>query len=160
VLRKFGIIAVLSLIVAAIAAVPAIAANPHFVGGDPTFTDNGDTITATGSVAGLGNQNVRVVLTADGTAEVVCRNPAGNRAPGQDTEVEASGSQLITRVENGRVNFNVTTVAPEDPTPQEAGCPNRRWTANITNVDFTSATLEIFQPPNADVAVLTETFTF
>jgi hypothetical protein len=86
-MRKLGIITVLSLMALALAAVPAIAANPHFVNG-PTFTDNGDTITATGSVAGLGGADVKVVLTAEGTAEVVCRNPAGRRAPGQDTRCQ------------------------------------------------------------------------
>jgi hypothetical protein len=157
-MRKLGIIAVLSLMALALAAVPAFAANPHFVGA-PTFTDNGNTITATGSVAGLGNQNVRVVLTATGTASVVCRNPAGNRAPGQDTAVSASGSQLITDVKNGRINFNVTTLAPSNPDPAEV-CPNRKWTARITNVDFESATLQIFQPPNSTTPVLSRTFTF
>jgi hypothetical protein len=158
-MRKLGIIAVLSLLVVALAAVPAIAAHPHFVGGAPTCTDNGQTVTCTGSVAGLGNQNVKVVVTAVGTAEVVCINPAGRRAPGQDTSVSASGSQTITNVENGRINFDVTTSAPQDPNPAQV-CPNRKWDANITDVDFTRATIEIFQPPNANNPVLSRTFNF
>jgi hypothetical protein len=74
--------------------------------------------------------------------------------------VSASGSQRIDDPKNGRINFNVKTLAPEDPTAAEAGCPNRKWTANITNVNFTSATLEIFQPPNANNPALEETFNF
>jgi hypothetical protein len=155
-MRKLGIIAVLSLLVVALAAVPAIAANPHFVG-TPTCTDNGRTITCEGSVAGLGNQDVRVVVRAVGTAEVVCKNPAGRRAPGQDTSVTATGSQIIENPKNGRINFDVTTLAPQDPDPAEV-CPNRKWTANITDVNFTSVTISIFQPPNANEPVLRRTF--
>jgi hypothetical protein len=155
-MRKFGIIAVLSLLVVALAAVPAIAANPHFVG-TPECTDNGQTITCTGSAAGLGGQDVRVVVRAEGTADVVCISPGGNRAPGQDTSVSAAGSQTIEDPKNGRINFRVTTAAPQDPNPAQV-CPNRRWDANITNVNFTSVTISIFQPPNANEPVLRRTF--
>jgi hypothetical protein len=155
-MRKIGIIAVLSLLVVALAAVPAIAANPHFVG-TPDCTDNGRTVTCEGSAAGLGNQNVRVVVRAVGTAEVVCISPGGNRAPGQDTTATATGSDVITDVKNGRLNFDVTTAAPQDPNPAEV-CPNRRWDANITDVNFTSVTISLFQPPNADEPVLRQTF--
>ena len=156
-MRKIGIIAVLSMLVVALAAVPALAANPHFVVG-PTFTDLGTTIRATGSVAGLGNEDVRVVLTATGTAEVECINPAGNRAPGQDQTVSVSGEQTITRVENGRVNFAVTAGGAQlSGTPRQVGCPNNKWTPRITDVNFTSATLRIFQ---GGQQVLTATQTF
>jgi hypothetical protein len=37
-------------------------------------------------------------------------------------------------------------------------CPNRRWDANITDVNFTSVTISIFQPPNANEPVLRRTF--
>jgi hypothetical protein len=157
-MRKIGIIAVLSLMALALAAVPALAANPHFVRGTPDCEQNGQTITCTGSVAGLGNQDVKVVVSALGTADVVCINPGGKRAPGQDTTVSASGSQIIEDPKNGRINFSVTTTAPKDPTPQEAGCPNRKWDAQIRNVDFTSVTISIFQPKNAPQPVLSRTF--
>jgi hypothetical protein len=155
-MRKLGIIAVLSLMALALAAVPAIAANPHFVKG-PTFTDNGNSLTASGSVAGLGNGDVTVNLTAEGTADLVCKNPAGRRAPGQDQTIEAGGTQEITDVKNGRINFNVTTDPVElSGTPKQLGCPNNKWTPIITDVTFTSATLQIIQ---GGVVVLEETFT-
>lgn len=128
-------------------------ANPHFVV-DPVFTDRGTTLTASGSVAGLGNEDVTVVLNAQGTATIVCRNPAGHIAPGQTRDVDVSGSQTITDVKNGRVNFNVTTVAPQAPAD---ACPNRKWTARVTNVDFNSATL-IVQQGGEDVLTVTEDF--
>ena len=128
-------------------------ASPHFVVG-PIFTDQGSTLNASGSVAGLGNEDVTVLLTAQGTATIICSNPAGNVAPGQTRDVDVSGSQTITDVKNGRVNFNVTTIAPTAPAD---ACPNGKWTAAVTNVDFNSATL-IVQQGGEDVLTVTETF--
>jgi hypothetical protein len=116
-------------------------ANPHFLG-EVEFNVLGTSLNATGSVAGLGNADVTVVLSATGTATIVCTNPAGKVAPGQTREVNVSGSQTITDVKNGRVNFDVSTVSPV--APQEA-CPNRKWTASIKDVDFSSATLIVQQ---------------
>ena len=115
--------------------------SPHYVV-DPTFTDNGTTLTATGSVAGLGNEDVTVVLTAQGSATIVCTNPAGNVAPGQTKDVTVSGSQTITDVKNGRVDYNVTTVAPTAPADS---CPNPKWTPTVTDVTFNSATVIVQQ---------------
>ena len=115
--------------------------SPHYVV-DPTFTDNGTTLTATGSVAGLGNEDVTVVLTAQGSATIICRNPAGNVAPGQTKDVTVSGSQTITDVKNGRVDYNVTTKAPTAPADS---CPNPKWSAAVTDVTFNSATVIVQQ---------------
>ena len=115
--------------------------SPHYVV-DPTFTDNGTTLTATGSVAGLGNEDVTVVLTAKGSATIICTNPGGNVAPGQTKDVTVSGSQTITDVKNGRVDYNVTTVAPTAPADS---CPNPKWTAAVTDVTFDSATVIVQQ---------------
>jgi hypothetical protein len=125
-------------------------ASPHFVVG-PTFTDNGTTLTSTGSVAGLGNEDVTVLLSATGTATIIGVNPAGKVAPGQNREVNVSGSQTITDVKNGRVNFSVTTIAPTAPAD---ALPNPKWTPIVTDVDFSSATLTVEQ---GGEVVLTET---
>jgi len=126
--------------------------SPHYVVG-PTFTDNGTTLTASGSVAGLGNEDVTVLLNAQGTATIICSNPAGHIAPGQTKDVNVSGSQTITDVKNGRVDFSVTTA---EPTPPPDACPNPKWTAKVTNVDFNSATLIVQQ---GGQTVLTSTTT-
>ena len=134
-----------SVLVAALATLllgtAAHAASPHFVKG-PTLTDNGTTLTASGSIAGLGNEDVTITLDATGTATIICTNPAGNVAPGQTRTVDVSGEQTITDVKNGRANFNVATLEPT--APQDA-CPNRKWTASITDVNFTDATLTVEQ---------------
>jgi hypothetical protein len=140
-LRKIGIIAVLSLIVAALAAVPALAQNPHFVRG-PIGTDEGTTLLVTGKVAGLGSDPVNIVIDAEGLATVECTNPGGNVAPGQDTEVDASGQTGPITPRNGQITFSAETLEPT--VPNFPTCPNPQWTANVTDVEFSSATATVF----------------
>jgi hypothetical protein len=110
----------------------------------PTFTDQGTTLNVTGNVSGLGNEDLTATLTATGIADVTCTNPAGNVAPGQRTSVTTTGTQSDIEVKNGRATFNVTTAEPGPLDPAEV-CPNRKWTATITDVEFTSATLTLIQ---------------
>jgi hypothetical protein len=130
-------------------ATSAVAANPHFVVG-PTITLNANnTVTATGSVAGVGNEDLDVVLTATVSAEVICRNPAGNVAPGQTQQTTVTGETLDIHPEQGRANFTVTTDAPTlTGTPKQLGCPTNKWTAEIGEVTVLRATLQIFQGGN------------
>jgi hypothetical protein len=129
----------------------ALAESPHYKKA-PVCVDNGLTVTCTGSISGLGNGNITVNVgftAADGsTATTTCTNPGGSsKVPGQNpgVPVTASGSVLITNVKNGTATFTVTTQAPENPTPQEAGCPGANWTASINNVTFHGGTLTVSQ---------------
>jgi hypothetical protein len=72
--------------------------------------------------------------------------------------VTLTGVQNIpaTQIKNGNVTFNVTTGAPAQPTAAEAGCPNANWTAQITDVEFTSATISVKQ---GGVTVFSRSFT-
>ena len=80
-LRKFGIIAVLSLLAVAFAAVPALAQNPHFGQGarSATCTDLGQQLQCTGTIVGLGSEPLIVTVTADATADTFS---LGARRPG------------------------------------------------------------------------------
>ena len=92
----------------------ASAASPHFKhGGEPTCTisqsGSSATVTCTGSLAGLGNEDLRINVTVAGFAVYQCQNNGGNTAPGQnrvlagpatsDTAIPASA------IKNGNLTF-------------------------------------------------------
>ena len=132
----------------ALGASPAHAESGHFLtggGNAPECTDIGTQVTCTGKVAGLGGTTFEITIEADGIASVVCINPAGHRAPGQDTAVTVEGStDPLPTPRNGQYRFSVTT-DPPDPLPPTPTCPNDQWTPEIVDVSFTTATLTLFE---------------
>jgi hypothetical protein len=119
-LRRIGIIAVLSLIVAALAAVPALADSPHFVRASASGPDAAGDLTVNFKIAGLGaNETITVTASADATAVYACQNNGGNfpNDPKKQTvsgPVSASGQ--FTSGQNGQITDSLTLSPPANTT--------------------------------------------
>jgi hypothetical protein len=136
----------LFLPVAAVAALTlaavALAQSGHFVG-TPTCRDIGTQVQCTGKVAGLGGTTFQINVSAPGTADVECTNPAGNVAPGQSFDTTATGTggpQPTPR--NGSARFTVSSDTPSAP---PGACPNPQWTATVVDVQFGDATITLVE---------------
>jgi hypothetical protein len=143
-MKRYLVIGVLA--VAALAFPSAASAQSgHFVG-TPTCTDEGTTVECSGKVAGLGGTTFTILVSAQGTASVTCTNPGGNVAPGQSFDFTAAGqSGPFPTPRNGQARFTVSTNAPSAP---PGSCPNPMWTATVTDVAFTTATITLFEDSN------------
>jgi hypothetical protein len=168
-LRRAIQVLVATGVVLGLTATSALAASPHLKGNNPvSFTDNGLTLSATVSYAGLGNFDTLQKLTATGQPTATCTNPAGaTQPPGQNpAEVTLTGTTPVSAsdIKNGNVTISTTTAAPVTPIPGAPGCPNSKWTETITDVAFTSATIQVFQDQDAngsfETLVLTVSCTF
>lgn len=168
-MRRFTVlIAVMALM--GVFAQEALAQSPHLKGRSPvSFTDNGLTLSAAVSYAGLGNFDTLQVLTATGGTTSTCTNQGGNQAPGQNpAPVTLVGETPIPAgdIKNGNVTITTRTAEPVSPVAGAPGCPNSNWTEVITDVSFTSATIQLFQDSNengmfeAGELVLTVSCTF
>lgn len=152
-MRRLSIALLSGVLAVALTATAALAANAHLKGRNPVqFTDNGLTLSATVSYAGLGNFDTLQVLTATANPTSTCTNPAGaTQPPGQNpAEVNVTGSTAIPAgdIKNGNVTIKTTTSPPTTPIPGAPDCPNPQWTENITDMAFTSATITLFQDSN------------
>ena len=160
-MRKF--LALATVLVAAIAfPAAASAGNPHLKNPNPLlFTDNGLTLTATVSYAGLGNFDTVQTVNATAQPTASCTNPAGaTQPPGHNpASVNVTGSTAVpaSDIKNGNVTITTTTDPPVTPIAGAPDCPNPQWTENITDMAFTSATITLSQQ---GVVVLTVNVTF
>ena len=137
--------------------VGALAGSPHFKkGGSPTCTISGTnplSVACTGTLAGLGGQDLEIDVTLSGSAVYQCQNGGGNTAAGQNkvlvgpttTPTIVSGSAI----KNGNLTFtaNGTLTAPATVSGSAAGCPNPNWTGVNPVLTLTSIVLDIYQPP-------------
>lgn len=155
------------LMVLALALGTVSAANVHLKGGkhaEPSFYDGGLTLTASGDLAGLGNEDLVINLEADGDVTATCTNRGGHQAPGQNpAPVTVGGHQDVaaSEIKNGNLSFNVTTEVPADPwfILGAPDCPNGNWTEEITDVAFNNATITVEQPLGDTVLTVVCTFT-
>ncbi len=97
-----------ALVTAALAGVAAQAGSPHFV--SLSVTRTGNTLTATGKEAGLGNEpQVHIVLSA--TAE--CINPGLHHPKAANKESVSSAGDFP--VQNGKADFTLSVTATFQP---------------------------------------------
>ena len=154
--RMFIGLAVLSIAVA-MTATAALAASPHFrKGGTPTCTFSGTTsipVTCSGTLAGLGNEDLNLHLEVAGSAVYQCQNGGGNIAPGQNKVLVGPSSSdtaiPASAIKNGNLRFTTnpaTLSASPTVSSAVAGCPNPNWTGVNPALTLTSITLDIFQP--------------
>ena len=102
-----------------------------------------------GTVTGIGNTDITMVLTASGIPAITCINNGTNSVPGQSfPKVTAQGSEALPGNnpirKNGTSPFLVETQPPAPLTWQQAGCPNSNWMAAITFVYWTNATIYVY----------------
>jgi hypothetical protein len=143
------------------AASSALGASPHFKkGGTPTCTISGTgtpsrTVTCSGSITGLGMEDVTITTTVSGFAVYQCQNPGGNLAPGQNRVLTGPSTTptLIPsgEIKNGNLTFTTnpnTLSAPSTVSGNAAGCPNNSWTGVNPTLTITSIELAIAQGGN------------
>jgi hypothetical protein len=135
----------------------AVAAGQHFThGGEPicdvALSGASATVSCSGELAGLGNEDLLIDTTVSGSALYQCQNPGGNLAPGQNRVLEGPVTEptLIPSdaIKNGRVAFDtndVTLTAPETVSAAVAGCPSSGWTGVNPTLTVTDIVLDISQ---------------
>jgi hypothetical protein len=129
------------------------AASVHLKGGakaEPAFTDLGLALAAAGEIAGLGEGDVLIAMTANADVVATCTNPGTgeHQPPGQNpAQAEVGGQEAIPEgeIKNGNLAFSLGT---EEAGPQIDGapdCPNPNWVETVVDLQFTSAELTILQ---------------
>jgi hypothetical protein len=149
-MRKIGIIAVLSLMALALAAVPALAvtnfanapSGAHYRQGsaEPICTVNETTnsVSCTGTtIGGVGNTNANLALITTVDADLTCTNRGGSVVePHSGTFTDSVEATLVPN-QNGQLVVNPVATDPITEEDILAGfeCPNRNWTDAVVNTD-------------------------
>jgi hypothetical protein len=136
-MRKIGIIAVLSMLVVALAAVPALAANPHFISASASGPNAAGNLRVNFKIAGLGdNQTITVTASADATAVYACQNNGG-KFPSDPKKTQVSGpvsaSGQFTSGQNGQITGSLTLRPPATT----LSCPNGQHRV-LVSVSYTN----------------------
>jgi hypothetical protein len=162
-MRRIGAIAVLSMLVVALAALPALAQNVHFIKG-PTFSGSLLSMGASGTVVGLGGEKIDIVLNATGVMYEGCADRDLNfYGPLQETPVNVSGMATIpTTMDKGKgsATFRNPTLRTESITRTEQTCRGHGLSWSFYRTEWTSATITIFQPAGTNKQVFQQTYQF
>jgi hypothetical protein len=158
-MRRVKVVILMLLLVLCVPAPPAFAGRVQF----KSLSFSLGSLLAAGELAGLGNQDVVVVLEATGEPEVTCTNQGGTKAPGQNPpKVAARGAQFLVRqkyTKNGTSPFSVETSDPQTGLSAKAlACPNNNWIAKITFVYWTDAVLTVRAGSESGTVLLQQSF--
>ena len=106
--KRFILVALVALTLGLVAG-PAVAANAHVFKG-PTVTQDGNALTVTASIAGLGNvPSADFTLSGDVTVFSQCYNRGGNNPAADNKEETILVDETGTfPVRNGRTNVSFT----------------------------------------------------
>jgi hypothetical protein len=141
-MRKLGIIAVLSLMALALAAVPAWAA-PHFIKNATSVTQQGNNLVVTFKEAGLAAGSTETItLSATATTTYACVNNGGqipDAANKQTTATTATASGEFTADQNGNIVGSLT-LTPPGPGTNTLVCPPGQ-TETFQSVSYSNITL-------------------
>ena len=141
-MRKLGIIAVLSLMALALDAVPALAANPHFLAKDTSVGQvqpNGD-LKVNFKITGLGaNETITVRASADASALYACQNKGGN-FPSDPKKKESTGTVTASGQFTSGKNGNIVGALTLSPPASTLKCPGGQH-AVLASVTYTNISL-------------------
>jgi hypothetical protein len=132
--HRTPLIVTVALLLLALSAVPALAASPHYVCG-PTSASTATSVTTTGCIAGLGNEDVTLTQSVD--VAVTCHNP-GKNSDVRGQRKSFSSSEVALHPDNGRLNFSITTSVGD----LTGACPNGQWVPSGT---ITGSSLAVYQ---------------
>jgi hypothetical protein len=115
----------------------------HVQTGSISCTVTGVSVSCTGyELAGVGNTNASVILSATFSADVACNNPAGGKNRNNDIEphattFDAEDSFTAASTKNGRLTVRSASVSPGEVSDEDL-CPNGNWIPEVTNLTLES----------------------
>src|SRR4029450_3462878 len=138
-MRRVGIVSALSMFLVAASASVALAATAIDPASAPSGThlqsgaigceveSDGLTVSCTAfELAGVGNTNAFVSLTATYSGTVDCFNHGGNLVESHETTFTAENEATLTPSRNGRLRVGARPVSPDLDLAEP--CPNPNWT--------------------------------
>jgi hypothetical protein len=120
-------------------------------------------VACTGTLAGLGNDDLELDLSVSGFALYQCQNAGGNTAPGQNRVLVGPATSTTAipadAIKNGNLTFTTspaTLTAAPTVSAAIAGCPNANWIGVNPVLTLTSISLVIEQPPGTAIFTCTK----
>jgi hypothetical protein len=136
-MKRLGIFTTLAMLLMAVSASVALGAifpanapsGTHLQDGTIDCSVGGDGLTVTCTpyeLAGVGNTNADVLLSATYSGVVDCRNKGGNVVESHETTFSAETGGTVRSSRNGRLRVGAQEVSPDLDLAEP--CPNPNWT--------------------------------